>query len=60
MPHAWEGDLARDLNWLERPKIVEILEAYGFACYDRESTDELRDALRENILDGTIPRSVID
>lgn len=42
------------INWLDREEIVEILERYGFACYDSESTDELREALRANVLDGTI------
>lgn len=56
----WEGDLARDINWLDRTKVVEILEGYGFACYDSESTDSLREALRINVDDGTIPRSAIE
>lgn len=47
------------INWLERSQITKILEDYGFACYDSESTEELRSALRENILDGTISKSVI-
>lgn len=28
----WKGDLARNINWLDRNKVVEILEDYGFAC----------------------------
>jgi len=55
----WEGDLAREINWLDRTQVIQILEDYGFACYDNESTDELRNALRTNIDDGTIPRSVL-
>lgn len=43
------------INWLSREEVVQILEAYGFACYDSESTDEPRDALRANVEDGTIP-----
>lgn len=42
------------INWLERAEIVSILESYGFACYDSESTDELREALKANVEDGTI------
>jgi len=48
------------INWLDRKELVEILEQHGFACYDTESTDDLREALRANVLDGTIPRSVLD
>lgn len=48
------------VNWLDREQIVKILEDYGFACYDSESTDELREALRANIADGTIDPSVLD
>ena len=48
------------INWLDREDIVKILENYGFACYDSESTDALRDALRSNIADGTIDPSVLD
>ena len=53
-------DTASTLNWAERDKIIEIMESYGFACHDSEDTDELRDALRQNIDDGTIPASVLD
>jgi len=42
------------INWLDRQDIVEILERYGFACHDSETTDELRDALRVNVEDGTV------
>lgn len=42
------------INWLDRGKIVAILEGHGIACHDTESTDELRDALRENVMDGEI------
>lgn len=53
-------DLRKTLNWMDREKIVEILESYGFQCYDNESTDELRDALQQNIEDGTIDPGVLD
>ena len=48
------------INQLDREQIVKILEEYGFACYDSESTDELREALRSNIEAGTIDPSVLD
>ncbi|GIK44864.1 MAG: hypothetical protein K8L99_20430 [Anaerolineae bacterium] len=53
-------DLRKTVNWLERSKIVEILESYGFQCYDSESTDELCQALVSNIEDGTIDPSVLN
>jgi hypothetical protein len=54
---AINWDLHKAINWLDREQIVKILENYGFACYDSESTDSLRDALRANIEDGTIDPS---
>lgn len=53
-------NINKAINWLDREKVVKILEEYGFACYDLESTDDLRSALRENITDGTIDSSVLD
>ena len=53
-------DIHKAINWLDREKVVKILEDYGFACYDSESTDDLKNALRENIADGTIDPSVLD
>ena len=54
------NEVSRAINWLDRGAVVHILENYGFACYDSESDDQLRDALRENIADGTIPASALD
>lgn len=48
------------INNLSREEIVKILEDYGFACYDSDVTDELRDALKANIEDGTIEPSIFD
>ena len=42
------------INWLERHKIQSILQEYGFAVYDNDDTAELRECLRENVMDGTI------
>lgn len=47
------------INWLDREDIVAILEEHGFACYDSESTDELREALRSNVEDGTVAESSV-
>ena len=48
------------INKLDRARIVKIHEDYGFACYDTESTDDLRESLRSNIEDGTIDPVVLD
>ena len=53
-------EIHKAINWLDHSEIVNILESYGFACYDNESTDDLREALRENIADGTISNDVLD
>jgi len=52
-------DIHTQINWLSRKQIRTILEGYGFAVYDAESTDDLRDALRDNIQDGTIPKEAL-
>lgn len=37
-----------EMNWMDRSEIVEILEnRCGMACYEKESTDSLRDTLLE-------------
>ena len=48
------------VNWLSRNQIVSILEAEGFGCYDTESTDDLKEILKEGIEDSSIPMSVIE
>lgn len=55
-----DQELHTRINWLDREKIVGILEEHGFACYDSETTDELREALKGNIEDGTIDASLLD
>lgn len=42
------------INWLSRQEIINHLESVGIACFDTESTDDLREALRSNVEDGTI------
>lgn len=46
----------KNINWLSRDTIQVILERNGFAVYDSESIDMLREALYENIEDGTISK----
>ena len=50
-------NLRERLNRLDRSQIVTLLESVSIACYDSESTDELREALAVNIEDGTIDES---
>ncbi len=45
---------ANRINKLGRQQIVEILEGAGIQCYDTEHVDELRQALRVNVADGTV------
>lgn len=52
-------EIHKAINWLDRSDIETLLETHGFAVYDTESTDELRESLRENVMDGTIPASDI-
>lgn len=53
--------LTRDrLNWLNRADVETLLEDVGIACYENETTDELRDAVAANIEDGTIDGAALD
>lgn len=47
-------DVWKSVNWMDRHQIVDLLESASIQCYDTESTDELRQALVDNINDGTI------
>ena len=47
--NTWER-----VNWMDINEIIEIFESNGFAVSDRETPLELRQALVENIDDGTI------
>ncbi len=42
------------INWLDREKVVTLLEGNGMACYDTESTDDLKETLRQCVTDGDI------
>lgn len=42
------------INWLSRQQIVDLLEGNGAACYDSESTDDLRATLTECIANSDI------
>lgn len=48
------------LNWMSYESLKTLLERHGFAVNSDESEDDLREAVRANVLDGTIPTSEID
>lgn len=47
-------NLRSRLNWLDRSEVQRLLEDAGFAVYDHEDTDDLRDALDQSIRCGDI------
>ena len=49
-----EQELHTQINWLSRHEITTYLQSAGIACYDDESTEDLKAALVENVADGTI------
>lgn len=52
--------IAEKLNWFSYSRLAEILESYGFAVNHDDSEDALREAVRVNIEDGTIPEDIIN
>ena len=48
------------LNWMDRSEIVAILEGISIQCYDHESDAILREAVIQNIEDGTLDPSSLD
>lgn len=53
-------DIHTALNWMDRAEIVKILEGISIQCYDHESDQTLRDAVIQNLEDGTLDPSGID
>lgn len=49
------GKFAYPWHQLARVDCVMLLEGQDIQCYDSEDTDVLREAVRVNVLDGTIP-----
>lgn len=45
---------------LNRETCQSILESYGFAVYKQTSLGELRETIRQNLLDGTIPKNFVE
>ena len=58
-PEELPEEQAQALRHLSRDRLVEILEGAGIQCYDTEPPGVLAEALRVNILDGTIDASVL-
>lgn len=53
-------DLRTQINWLERNRIKEILESHGgFAVYDNEDMEDLKDILQSAIEDGDISEDTL-
>ncbi len=48
------------INWLDRSRVQKLLEGNGMAVYDSESTDDLKDALRQCVEDGDIPVAALE
>jgi len=48
------------INWLHRHQLQELLESAGFAVCDSESTDELREAVRQSVIDGDIEIEILE
>ena len=48
------------LNWMDYAALKALLEEFGFQVVSSESEDDLREAVRANVLDGTIPEGRID
>lgn len=51
---------ASKVSKLDREEIQMILEAEGMEVFDDESTEELRQALKDNLDDGTFDKSCLD
>lgn len=56
-----DNSIVTAVNWLDRENIIDILENYGgYMCYDNEPTDELRQVLIDDIINGLIDSSVLE
>ena len=49
------AEARRLIDAMNRDKIQTILEAFGFAVYASEPLESLKQALKINVSDGTIP-----
>ena len=47
------------INWMHRTDIQELLEKHGYAVYENETTEDLREVLIEEINNGEILESEV-
>lgn len=50
----------RTISRLSREACVRLLENVSIACYDHETVEVLREAIRVNVEDGTIGRNAVE
>lgn len=48
------------VNQLTREECVRLPESVCIQCYDHETVKQLREAVRVNLEDGTIPESALE
>jgi hypothetical protein len=54
-----EQEFHTRLNWMGRSAIEEALASIGVESFDFETTDVLRETLRDNVLDGTYDKDLL-
>lgn len=59
MSNQISQEVHTSLNWMDRSAIVSILEGISIQCYDHESDQVLREAVIQNIEDGTLEESEV-
>lgn len=47
-------EIVNKINWIEKTNVVVYLENAGYAVYDNESTDELKEALVQAVVSGDV------
>jgi hypothetical protein len=50
----------KTLDQLTREECVRLLESASIQCYEHETTETLREAVRVNLEDQTIPASALE
>lgn len=48
------NEVWKQINWLSREKIVSLFESAGFAVFENEDIQDLREALYDNVESGDI------
>lgn len=59
-PAVREGEVRAAVRRLAREQVVRLLAGASIECSDDDSNDELREALAQNVLDGTIDAADLD